>query len=190
MQNFDVYSWVIIPLLIVLARIADQTIGTLRLVYLSKGYKGLAPIMGFFEVLIWIIAVSKILQELDNYMYYLAYATGFALGNYIGLRIEEKLSLGKVVVRVFPKEKVEIIISELRNAGFGLTVMDATGTRGPVKIIFSIINRSGLNEFLQIVQKNEEHTFYTIEDVRTSSDGVFPIAERKRRRISGLIKFK
>ncbi len=190
MEHFDFFSWVIVPLLIILSRIADQTIGTLRLVYLSKGYKNIAPIMGFFEVLIWIIAVSQIFQKLDNYFYYFAYALGFALGNYIGLRLEEKLSLGKVVIRVFPRHDTENIVKELSNRGFGLTIMDAHGTRGPVKILFSIINRKNLNDFLQTIRQFDEHTFYTIEDVRTSADGVFPVAERRRRRISGLVKFK
>jgi len=190
MENFDIFSWVIVPLLIVLSRIADQTIGTLRLVYLSKGYKGLAPIMGFFEVLIWIIAVSQIFQQLDNYFYYFAYALGFALGNYLGLRIEEKLSLGKVVIRVFPKSNTDEIVNELSDKRYGLTIMDAYGTRGPVKVIFSIINRKNLDDFLQTIRKFDDHTFYTIEDVRTSAEGVFPLAEKRRRKISGLIKFK
>jgi len=115
---------------------------------------------------------------------------GFALGNYIGLRLEEKLSLGKVVIRVFPRHDTENIVKELSNRGFGLTIMDAHGTRGPVKILFSIINRKNLNDFLQTIRQFDEHTFYTIEDVRTSADGVFPVAERRRRRISGLVKFK
>ena len=189
MENFDFFSWVVVPFLIILARIADQTIGTLRLVYLSKGYKGLAPIMGFFEVLIWIIAVSQIFQQLDNYFYYFAYALGFALGNYLGLRIEEKLSLGKVVIRVFPKNNTEEIVQELSQKNFGLTIMDAYGTRGPVKVIFSIINRKNLDDFLSTIRKFDDHTFYTIEDVRTSAEGVFPMAEKRRRGISGLIKF-
>lgn len=178
------------PLLIILARIADQTIGTLRLVYLSKGYKVIAPVMGFFEVLIWIIVVSQIFQKLDNYFYYFAYAFGFALGNYIGLRLEERLSLGKVVIRVFPKTNTDEIVHELSERGFGLTIMDALGTRGPVKILFSIINRKNLDDFLVTVRKFDEQTFYTIEDVRTSAKGVFPSSEKNRRSIYGLLKSK
>lgn len=190
MENFDYMAWIVVPLLIILARIADQTIGTLRLVYLSKGYKVIAPVMGFFEVLIWIIVVSQIFQKLDNYFYYFAYAFGFALGNYIGLRLEERLSLGKVVIRVFPKTNTDEIVHELSERGFGLTIMDALGTRGPVKILFSIINRKNLDDFLVTVRKFDEQTFYTIEDVRTSAKGVFPSSEKNRRSIYGLLKSK
>jgi uncharacterized protein YebE (UPF0316 family) len=193
MEHFDFFSWVIIPTLIILARVADQTIGTLRLVYLSKGYKMLAPIMGFFEVLIWIVVVSQIFQQLNNYFYYIVYALGFALGNYLGLRLEEKISLGKVVIRVFPKNKVDDIVEKLKSNGYGLTIMDASGTRGPVKIIFSIINRKSAALFISIIREFDQHTFYTIEDVRTSSDGVFPVSgktEFRRKGLFGAIKFK
>ncbi len=190
MGDFDFLTWVVVPFLIILARIADQTIGTLRLVYLSKGYKVLAPVMGFFEVLIWIVAVSQIFQQLNNYFYYLAYATGFALGNYLGLLIEEKLSLGKVVIRVFPKDNVDAIVSKLKENGYGLTIMDAIGTRGPVKIIFSILNRKSLGDFLSIIKQFDEESFYTIEDVRSSAKGVFPSSDHKRKRAFGVMKSK
>lgn len=190
MEGFDFFSLVVVPLLIVLSRIADQTIGTLRLVYLSKGYKAIAPIMGFFEVLIWIIVVSQIFQQLDNYLYYVAYALGFALGNYIGLLIEEKLSLGKVVVRVFLKTQIENTVKELSEAGYGLTIMDAQGARGPVKILFSISNRKNVDNFLSIVSKYDLNAFYTVEDVRTSSEGIFPASPKKKGFFSGILKSK
>jgi len=190
MASFDYFTWVIVPLLIVLARISDQAIGTLRLVYLSKGYKVIAPIMGFFEVLIWIVAVSQIFQQLNNYLYYFAYALGFALGNYLGLRIEEKISLGRIVIRVFPKESVDDIINSLRDKGFGLTIMDAYGTRGPVKILLSILNRKSLPDFLNVIKQYDDHAFYTVEDVRNSAKGVFPSGNNKRKMLWGVMKFK
>ncbi len=76
----DLFSYAILPLLIFLARICDVSIGTLRIIFVSKGVKKVAPVLGFFEVLIWIIAISKIMQNLDNYVNYIAYAAGFATG--------------------------------------------------------------------------------------------------------------
>jgi len=84
------FQWIILPLLIFLARITDQTIGTLRLIFLSKGYRLIAPLLGFFEVIIWLVAVSQIMKHLDNVMSYVAYGAGFAMGNYIGMTIERK----------------------------------------------------------------------------------------------------
>jgi uncharacterized protein YebE (UPF0316 family) len=188
--DFDFFAYIVVPLLIIAARIADQTLGTLRLVYLSKGFKHIAPILGFFEVLIWITAVSQILRELNNFYYYVMYALGFALGNYIGLLIEEKISIGKILIRVFLKEQVKEITNNLIEKGFGITILDAEGSRGPVKVVFSIISRKKIHLFLSVIKKYDEHIFYTIEDIRSSAEGVFPVAERKRRRISGVIKFK
>lgn len=93
-------AWVIIPLLILLARVLDVSIGTLRIILLGKGYKKLAPMLGFVESFVWILAVSQIMQNLNNLYYYVAYAGGFATGTYLGMVLEEKLSLGYVIVRV------------------------------------------------------------------------------------------
>src|SRR5512136_229975 len=90
----DIFSYGLMPLLIFLARICDVSIGTMRIIFVSKGKKYIAPIMGFFEVLIWITAISKIMQNLDNYVNYVAYAAGFATGNLVGMILEEKLAMG------------------------------------------------------------------------------------------------
>ncbi len=187
---FNYFAYIIIPVLIIIARIADQTLGTLRLVYLSKGLKHIAPILGFFEVFIWITAVSQILKDLNNYYYYVMYALGFALGNYIGLIMEEKISIGKILVRVFLKYDSKEITNSLVEQGFGVTMVDAEGSRGPVKVIFSIINRKQLNSFLTVIKQFDEHVFYSIEDIRSSAEGVFPNTEKKRKRITGILKAK
>jgi len=107
--------------LIILARIADQTIGTLRLIFLSKGFRILTPVLGFFEVIIWLLAVSQIFQHFDNWLAYIAYGLGFAIGNYIGIVVEQKISLGSVIVRIVPKYDTSELISYLRDNNFGIT---------------------------------------------------------------------
>ena len=101
----DLFSYVLMPLLIFLARICDVSIGTMRIIFVSKGKRNIAPILGFFEVLIWITAISKIMQNLDNYVNYIAYAAGFATGNFVGMIIEEKLAMGIQMIRVFAHER-------------------------------------------------------------------------------------
>lgn len=88
----DLFAYLVLPLLIFFSRITDVTIGTIRIVMVAKGQKKIAPILGFFEVLIWLIAISQIIQHLDNWICYFGYGAGFATGNYIGMIIEEKLS--------------------------------------------------------------------------------------------------
>ena len=101
----DFFSYAVLPILIFLARICDVSIGTMRIIFVSKGKKNIAPVLGFFEVLIWITAISKIMQNLDNYVNYIAYAGGFATGNFIGMLIEERLAMGILMIRVFAHER-------------------------------------------------------------------------------------
>ena len=96
--DFDVYAWIIIPFLIFLARVADVSIGTIRLIFISKGLKYLAPVVGFFEILIWLMAIGQIMKNLSNPICYIAYAGGFATGNFVGICIAEKLSLTAALI--------------------------------------------------------------------------------------------
>jgi uncharacterized protein YebE (UPF0316 family) len=167
-----VFTWIILPVLIILARIADQTIGTLRLIFLSKGFRILTPLLGFFEVIIWLLAVSQIFQHLDNWLAYVAYGLGFAIGNYIGIVLEQKISLGNVIVRIVPKYDTTELINYLQEGNFGITSVNAEGSRGPVKVIFSIIKRRDIKQFVSIIKRFNPNAFYTIEDVRAVHEGV------------------
>jgi uncharacterized protein YebE (UPF0316 family) len=133
---FDYYSYLILPFLIFLARISDVSIGTIRIIMVAKGYKKVAPFIGFFEVLIWIIAISKIIQNLDNWACYIGYAAGFATGNFIGMIIEEKLALGHELIRVITSEEPTQLVTKLREKGFGVTLTPAEGIKGKLGILF------------------------------------------------------
>ena len=98
MGNFDWFPWVILPFIIFAARVFDVTLGTMRIIFLSRGKKYLAPLLGFVEVLIWITVVSQIVGGAHNIVAYIAYAAGFAAGNYVGMVIEDKLAIGTLVV--------------------------------------------------------------------------------------------
>lgn len=168
-----VFTWVVLPVLIFLARILDQSIGTLRLIFLSKGMKRIAPILGFFEVIIWLLAVGQIMQHLDNWLCYVAYGLGFAMGNYIGITLEEKLSIGTSIVRVILSSESPELISVLKAQNFGLTIVNAEGTVGNVKVLFSIMRRKEIEGFLKILHEFHPTAFYTIEDVKAAKEGVF-----------------
>ena len=96
---FDWYIWIGLPLLVFFARVVDVTLGTLRIIFTSRGKKVLAPLLGFVEVFIWVSVIAQITRGANNIVAYLAYAAGFATGNYIGMLIENKLAIGMLVVR-------------------------------------------------------------------------------------------
>ncbi|MBK6347353.1 MAG: DUF2179 domain-containing protein [Bacteroidales bacterium] len=172
-QDSPVFTWVVLPLLIFLARISDQTIGTLRLIFLSKGQKKLAPFLGFFEVIIWLIAVSQIMKHLDNILCYVAYGGGFAMGNYIGMVVEEKLSIGNVLIRIIPRKDTSELITYLRDNNYGVTSVEAEGAKGKVNIVFTIIQRKDVEHVVSIINRFNPNAFYTIEEVKAINEGIF-----------------
>ncbi len=179
--NSPLFAYLVLPFLIFLARILDVTIGTIRIVMVSKGEKLWAPILGFFEVLIWLIAISRIFQNLDNWVNYVAYAGGFATGNYIGLIIEERLAMGIVKIQIITRKSAGDLIVNLKNAGYGITHHEAKGSNECVSIIYSIIKRNEIQKVENIVKTTNPKAFYSIEDVKSVSHGIFPVREAARR---------
>jgi len=168
----ELFSYVVLPVLIVLARISDVTIGTLRIVMVSKGQKHIAPLLGFFEVIIWLIAMSKIIQNIDNWVAYGAYGAGFAAGNYIGLILEEKLAVGIVHLQIITRTNADNLIAKLKAKGYGITYHDAYGVNEKVAVIYTIIKRVDINEVIEIIRTYNPQAFYSIEDVKFVNKGV------------------
>lgn len=171
----EIFKVVILTIFIFMARIFDVTLSTLRIIYTSRGIKFLAPMIGFFEVLIWLIAMSQIINNLTSPILYIAYAGGFATGNFIGILIEGKMAIGTVVIRIITQKDATELISFLKGSGCGITHVDAQGAMGPVKIIFTIVKRKNIDRVLEIVRKCNPMAFFTIEDVRSVRKGVFPL---------------
>lgn len=169
------FTYVVLPALIFLSRICDVTIGTLRIISVSRGHKYLAPVLGFFEVLIWVVVIGKVMENLGNVVCYIAYAGGFAAGNLVGIIIEQRLAMGTLVIRIITKEEASDLIGGLRSAGYGATTMKAEGGTGQVDVIYSIVRRSDLKDVLEIVERFNPDAFYSIEDVRFVSKHVFPM---------------
>ena len=171
--QFDYYSWVILPLIIFISRVCDVTLGTLRHVFISKGYKQIVPILGFFEVLIWIIVVAQIMKKIDNWACYIGWASGFATGTYVGLLIEEKLALGLQIVRIITNQDCDKLIEDLKDANHGVTIIEGKGSKGPVKIIFTIVKRTNIQSLVSIIHNDNPNAFYTVEDIKDKEQGVF-----------------
>lgn len=172
--NSDLFQWGVLPFLIFLARMSDVTLATLRNIFLSKSIKYIVPFLGFFEVLIWLLAISQIMKNLHNPLCFLAYAGGYSTGIFVGIKIEERLALGLQIMRIISHHDSEELIQALRKANFGTTVMDAQGSKGPVKIILTVLKRKDLPVVREIINEKHPQAFYSIEDIRNVSHGVFP----------------
>lgn len=154
------------PVVIFFARICDVSLGTLRILFISRGFKKEAVVAGFFEVLIWVFAITHILQNLDQLLNVLAYASGYAMGNLVGIVMEERLSIGTVMLRIFTPQNGTVLTEELRKAGFGLTRMEAQGLYGPVEVLMTVIDRRDQSRVVALVRALDPNAVYTVEDVR------------------------
>ncbi len=159
--------------LIFFARVTDVTLGTMRIVAVSRGQKVIAPLLGFAEVIAWLLALRAVLDNLSNPTYYVFFAGGFAAGTYVGLLLEEKLAMGTRIVRIVTKSNASALVTALRDAGHGVTVLDADGSEGPVNVLFSIVKRSQIGKMIKLVQQYNPRAFYSIEDVEFANAGTF-----------------
>lgn len=169
---------ILLGLLIFVARVVDVTLATMRIVFISRGRKILAPVLGFFEMLIWLFALRQVIFNVQNPVYYLLFAGGFASGTFVGLFVEEKLALGVRIIRIVTRSYGDELIRSLREAGHGATSIEAEGSEGPVHVIFSIVRRNDIADFIQLVHEHNPRAFYSIEDVDFVSAGVFAAQQK------------
>jgi len=170
----EIFAYVILPIMIFCARICDVTMGTIRVIFISKGIRYLAPVIGFFEVIIWLLAIGQVMNNLTNAVSYIAYGAGFATGTYIGMYIEEKISLGLTSVRIITKEDPMELMQYLRSHNYGVTSIDGEGATGRVKMVFTIIRRQDLAHVVSIIKEFHPNAFYSVEEVKSVAEGVFP----------------
>jgi uncharacterized protein YebE (UPF0316 family) len=169
-----IFAYIVLPCLIFCARICDVTLGTIRVIFISKGIKYIAPMIGFFEVIIWLLAIGQVMNNLTNFVAYLAYGAGFASGTFIGILIEEKISLGLTSVRAITREDPGELLAFLRYHDYGVTSVDGEGATGPVKMILTIIKRQDLPHVIGIIKQFHPAAFYSVEEVKSVAEGVFP----------------
>ncbi len=181
----DLFTYLILPLLIFLMRITDVSIGTIRIIYVTRGNRLVAPILGFFEVLVWVIAISNIIQHLNNWYCYIAYAGGFATGNFVGMLIEERLAIGTSLIRVIARKELAGLSEALNEKGYSTTTLAARGKYDDVSVIFVVVKRKAINDTIALIKEHHPNAFYTIEDIRYVSQSVI-LPDRK---ISGLRRY-
>lgn len=170
MIEFSILPAAFVPAFIFFARIIDVSIGTIRIMFVSKGYKLESALLGFIEILIWIIVIAQIFQNLDNWLNYVAYAGGFASGVYIGMFIEERMKKGVQLFRIIPLKDSEVLFEKLKESGFRVVAVDGVGKPGPVKIIFTIAKRSRWQELAGLIALHAPDSFYSAEDIRFTSE--------------------
>jgi uncharacterized protein YebE (UPF0316 family) len=185
-------EWIFFPLIIFASRATDVSLGTLRSVLANKGMKKMVPFIGFFEVLLWLFAISTVMKNLSNFMCYLGWAGGYATGIYIGLSIEERLAIGTQVIRVFTQEDITKLIESLVEKNYSYTILDGEGKKGAVKLIFIVVKRKNVKDVTEVIHRFSPNAFYSIEDIKRAkglANSVSTTSVSKQSFFKGLLPF-
>ena len=162
------YPWAL-PLVIFFGRICDVTRGTLRIIF-----------VGFFGVFIWVVVISQIFSHANDLTAYLAYAGGYATGNFVGILVENKIALGYFLIRIYTKKGSAALIHELNTNGFGSTHIRGEGAISEVSIIETVVSRKSERRVVNLVTTFDPNAFYVITDIRSKRKGFFSAAGAPR----------
>ena len=168
----DTFPW-LLPVIIFFGRIFDVTLGTLRIIFVSKGEKMKAPVVGFFEVFIWVVVISQIFVNATNIYAYLAYAAGYATGNFVGIMVENKIGFGYQLFRIYTKKDGVELCQMLNQRGIGSTLIRGEGAVSEVNIIEVVVKRRAEKTIVGILNQFDPDTFYLVEDIRSKQKGIF-----------------
>jgi uncharacterized protein YebE (UPF0316 family) len=185
-ENF--FSYVILPLLIFMARIMDVSINTIRIIYVLGGRRLTATVLGFFESFIWLMAIRQIFEHMDNWVCYVAYPGGFAMGILVGMIIEERIAYGKVIVRIITRKDVTELIAFITKNQFRYTRVASEGLDGPENLVFTVLPRENLEELLTKMKTILPTAFYTVEKVNRAADTGAVVQESTRWSIASWLK--
>ncbi|GAB4498902.1 MAG: DUF2179 domain-containing protein [Anaerolineales bacterium] len=163
-------EWFTLPalggaLLIFVLRVSDMSLDTLRMLFVMRGRKGLAWMSGFFQSLLFVIAFSSVLSNLDNPLNIVGYAAGFATGNVVGILIEARLAIGYTHLRIISSRRGNMLAEKLRESGYAVTEIAGRGKDGTVNILSCSIQRKNTDAVVQVVQEIDPEAFVTKEEV-------------------------
>lgn len=159
------------PMVIFLLRIVDVSLATLRMLLAVRGQRVVVPLIGFFEVLVWLFAAGNAIRYLDSPLHVVGYAAGFAMGNMVGLWVEERLALGLATVRIISEHGGVEMADALRDQGFGVTEFAGQGREGLVEVVYTVARRADVRRILQIADHWDPGAFVTVEEPRAIRRG-------------------
>ena len=160
-------------LLVFFAKMVEVTLATVRNVLINRGAKLQGALIGFVEVIIWVILVSTVLASIaEDPLKILFYALGFSMGNYVGVIIQNKLAIGTSCIQaVVSYDKKEEISESLRAKGFGVTNIYGEGKDGPVDVLLIYLKRKCIPEASAYIRECCPNALITVNDVRQLRNG-------------------
>jgi uncharacterized protein YebE (UPF0316 family) len=164
-------NWLAIPpslfaLLIFLLRVCDMSMDTLRVLFVLRGQRLLAWILGFIQSSLWVLAITSVISNLDDWINIIGYAAGFATGNVVGMLIYERLPIGHAHMRIISPHLGNAVADAIRSAGYAATEMSGRGKDGMVTMINSSVRRRDITRVRSEVYEVDPEAFITVEEVR------------------------
>lgn len=161
-------TWITLgnAVLIFFLRITDVSMGTVRTTMIMRGQRKWAALIGFVEVTVWVVAISRVISNLDTIWNVIGYSGGFATGTLLGMWIESRLALGYADLSIISRAKGVEIAESIRRAGFGATLLEGSGKSGPVHIVRVIIRRKDTREIIRLANEVDATAFVTVEETR------------------------
>jgi uncharacterized protein YebE (UPF0316 family) len=175
------------PLVIFLLRIVDVSLSTVRILLAVRGHRSFVPVIGFFEVLIWVLAVGNAIRFLDSGWHLLGYAGGFATGTWVGMKLEERLAIGYATIRAVSRYVGVELADALRGLGFGVTEFAGQGRDGGVEVVYTVCMRRDIPRVIAEVERWDPQAFITVEEPRDIRFGWLKTQPRSRRVALGVL---
>jgi uncharacterized protein YebE (UPF0316 family) len=163
-------AWLSAALIFVL-RVSDMTMDTLRVLFVMRGKKTIAWVLGFCQSAIYVFAIGQVLSQLNNPLNIIGYAAGFATGNVVGMIIEERIAIGHILVNIISPRLGSAIVSHLRQNGYAVTEISGRGKDGMVSMINCSVLRKQVDKVHQLINEIDPEAFITAEDVRPIKHG-------------------
>jgi len=153
------------------ARVADVSLGTFRTIVIFRGYKFLASFIGFFEIIIWLVAAGLVFQNLDQWHLALAYASGFALGIYVGMWIENRFAIGNELIRCISYNR-DVLADKIRKEGYNVVSVDGDiGEEKPVEVLYITEKRRYIPSLIRLIKELDQNAVYTVSDLKSVYEG-------------------
>lgn len=162
-----------IYIVIMLAKVIEVTLATVRIVLITKGERKVGSIIAFFEVVLWLLLMNSVLQDImADPMRIVGYSLGFSIGNYLGSLLEERIGIGlsemQVIVDAAEGDQLAHII---REKGYGVTTVDAEGRISKRKILIMYLPRNKVKSITKDIHEVAGTSVITVAEKKAISGG-------------------